>query len=690
MRLGVDPRKADQMVRGTVNLPHGTGKTARVLVFATGERAEQATAAGADIVGDDALIEEVNKGRLDFDAVVATPDLMGKVGRLGRVLGPRGLMPNPKTGTVTPDVAKAVSDIKGGKIEFRVDRNANLHFIIGKTSFDETAAGRELRRRARRGAAAQAVGRQGPLHPQGHHEHDDGPRHPASTRTRPAASCDDTEAARRLIDAPGALALVLASLLDRRRDWRAAAGCSTRPAHGSRPGASRPRGRRPPAPLLYDGRHAGGWLRRAAPRPTPGPAPAAAATHAWPAPASLRFLASGDPARPAFDADVNADVRRQTGRMRAVLLADGDVPGAPAGQGAARATSRGSRCPSRAESSLGRQLEPMAQAADAASIDPARERRPAAGGRPGHRGRGHGDRRGRPRPPSTGRSSTCARRSARRRPRRPRAVPRDARRRRSADTLPRYELWVDDSSICRCGVHADGRPRDARRVFSDRPGVVPAAGANRSTDRRADGQRRSSTSDAPRRAEPARTVRDLGCAASICRGERWPWPTYLSPSATDRRSPSPQGWPKAPRQRAARAGVARRASTARSRADRHAPSRLRRGVRASAGDPGARAPEGGPATMARPDKAAAVAELTEEFRSSNAAVLTEYRGLTVAQLKELRRSLGADTTYAVVKNTLTKIAAKDAGVAAFDGAAPGPVGHRLRQGRPGRGGQGPA
>ena len=138
MRLGVDPRKADQMVRGTVNLPHGTGKTARVLVFATGERAEQAKAAGADIVGDDALIDEVNKGRLDFDAVVATPDLMGKVGRLGRVLGPRGLMPNPKTGTVTPDVAKAVSDIKGGKIEFRVDRNANLHFIIGKASFGET------------------------------------------------------------------------------------------------------------------------------------------------------------------------------------------------------------------------------------------------------------------------------------------------------------------------------------------------------------------------------------------------------------------------------------------------------------------------------------------------------------------------------------------------------------------------
>ena len=137
MRLGVDPRKADQMVRGTVNLPHGTGKTARVLVFATGDRAAAAEAAGADIVGSDELIDEVAKGRLDFDAVVATPDLMGKVGRLGRVLGPRGLMPNPKTGTVTPDVAKAVSDIKGGKIEFRVDRHANLHFIIGKASFSE-------------------------------------------------------------------------------------------------------------------------------------------------------------------------------------------------------------------------------------------------------------------------------------------------------------------------------------------------------------------------------------------------------------------------------------------------------------------------------------------------------------------------------------------------------------------------
>jgi large subunit ribosomal protein L1 len=136
-RLGVDPRKADQMVRGTVNLPHGTGKTARVLVFATAEKADAAREAGADHVGGDELIDKVNGGWLDFDAVVATPDMMGKVGRLGRVLGPRGLMPNPKTGTVTPDVAKAVSDIKGGKIEFRVDRHANLHFIIGKASFSE-------------------------------------------------------------------------------------------------------------------------------------------------------------------------------------------------------------------------------------------------------------------------------------------------------------------------------------------------------------------------------------------------------------------------------------------------------------------------------------------------------------------------------------------------------------------------
>ena len=135
MVLGVDPKKADQAIRSTVNLPHGTGKTARVLVFATGANADAARAAGADIVGADDLIKEVEGGRLDYDAVVSTPDLMGKVGRLGKVLGPRGLMPNPKTGTVTTDVAKAVSDIKGGKIEFRVDKNSNLHFITGKSSF---------------------------------------------------------------------------------------------------------------------------------------------------------------------------------------------------------------------------------------------------------------------------------------------------------------------------------------------------------------------------------------------------------------------------------------------------------------------------------------------------------------------------------------------------------------------------
>ena len=135
MLLGVDPKKADQALRSTVNLPHGTGKTARVLVFATGQNADAARAAGADIVGADELIAEVEQGRLDYDSVVSTPDLMGKVGRLGKVLGPRGLMPNPKTGTVTTDVAKAVTDIKGGKIEFRVDKNSNLHFIIGKSSF---------------------------------------------------------------------------------------------------------------------------------------------------------------------------------------------------------------------------------------------------------------------------------------------------------------------------------------------------------------------------------------------------------------------------------------------------------------------------------------------------------------------------------------------------------------------------
>lgn len=134
-RLGVDPRKADQMVRGTVSLPNGTGKTVRVLVFANSPKDQEALEAGAEEAGGDELIEKVAGGYLDFDVAVATPDMMGKVGRLGRVLGPRGLMPNPKTGTVTMDVAKAVSEIKGGRIEFRVDRNANLHVVLGKASF---------------------------------------------------------------------------------------------------------------------------------------------------------------------------------------------------------------------------------------------------------------------------------------------------------------------------------------------------------------------------------------------------------------------------------------------------------------------------------------------------------------------------------------------------------------------------
>src|SRR4051812_32866114 len=137
MRLGVDPRKADQMVRGTVNLPHGTGKTARVIVFAQGAKADEAVAAGADEVGTDELVARIQGGWLDFDAAIATPDQMAKIGRIARILGPRGLMPNPKTGTVTMDVTKAINEIKGGKITFRVDKHSNLHLIIGKASFSE-------------------------------------------------------------------------------------------------------------------------------------------------------------------------------------------------------------------------------------------------------------------------------------------------------------------------------------------------------------------------------------------------------------------------------------------------------------------------------------------------------------------------------------------------------------------------
>jgi large subunit ribosomal protein L1 len=137
VRLGVDPRKADQMVRGTVTLPNGTGKETRVAAFAVGDKAREAKEAGADLVGGEELVEEVIKGNIDFDSAVATPDMMSVLGKAGRVLGPRGLMPNPKAGTVTEDIGKAVREIKGGKLEYRVDRQANSHLIIGKRSFSE-------------------------------------------------------------------------------------------------------------------------------------------------------------------------------------------------------------------------------------------------------------------------------------------------------------------------------------------------------------------------------------------------------------------------------------------------------------------------------------------------------------------------------------------------------------------------
>jgi large subunit ribosomal protein L1 len=139
IRLGVDPKKADQMIRGTVSLPHGTGKNVRVVAFAAGDAAREAEAAGADVVGADDLVKRVEGGFLDFDVAIATPDLMGQVGKLGRTLGPRGLMPNPKTGTVTQDIGKAVAEFKAGKVEYRTDRYGNIHVPIGRASFESSA-----------------------------------------------------------------------------------------------------------------------------------------------------------------------------------------------------------------------------------------------------------------------------------------------------------------------------------------------------------------------------------------------------------------------------------------------------------------------------------------------------------------------------------------------------------------------
>ncbi len=185
VRLGVDPRKADQMVRGTVALPSGTGKDVRVAVFATGEAAQEARDAGADIIGADDLAAQVEAGKFDFDVAIATPDMMPLVGRLGRALGPRGLMPNPKTGTVTQDVGRAVSEFKGGKVEYRTDRYGNVHVPIGKATFEPAALEANFRAVLDELQPGQASGGQGPLPEQDHGLVDDGPRR--SCRHQPAA-----------------------------------------------------------------------------------------------------------------------------------------------------------------------------------------------------------------------------------------------------------------------------------------------------------------------------------------------------------------------------------------------------------------------------------------------------------------------------------------------------------------------
>ena len=244
VRLGVDPRKADQIVRGTVALPAGTGKDVRVAVFAAGDAAAEARAAGADHVGADDLAAQVEGGMLDFDVAIATPDLMPMVGRLGRVLGPRGLMPNPKTGTVTTDVGKAVEDFKGGKVEYRTDRYGNIHVPLGKVELRAREAERELPGRHRRAQPGQAGVGQGPLHPQGRGVHDDGPRH--QDRPRPFAG----RRHRRLKPARAAFASATLTLS----------------SHGAWPAVACPvhnpiARRRPPVPSRRKPARAGGHLR---------------------------------------------------------------------------------------------------------------------------------------------------------------------------------------------------------------------------------------------------------------------------------------------------------------------------------------------------------------------------------------------------------------------------------------------
>ena len=177
VRLGVDPRRADQIVRGSLSLPAGTGRSVRVAVFAAGEQAAEARAAGADVVGSDDLVQRIEKeGFLAFDVAIATPDMMAQVGRLGRVLGPRGLMPNPKTGTVTTDIAKAVAEYKAGRVEYRTDRVGNIHIPIGKASFDRAQLTRQFPCRRRRARPGQAGCSQGPLPALGDRQLDHGPR----------------------------------------------------------------------------------------------------------------------------------------------------------------------------------------------------------------------------------------------------------------------------------------------------------------------------------------------------------------------------------------------------------------------------------------------------------------------------------------------------------------------------------